>query len=49
MVTGSFEMQVKKNLLLINFALTELANRSDQAVDIGDFAPERDFASTLSA
>src|SRR6516225_10919571 len=36
--------RLKKNLLLIHFALAELANRSDQAVDIGGFAPERDFA-----
>src|ERR1700756_396204 len=46
MVTGSFQMQLQNNLLPINFALAELVNRSDQAVNIGDFAPERDFAST---
>src|SRR5271166_5530618 len=44
MIAGSFELHLELNLLLIDFNLAELANRSNKTVDIRNFALQRNFA-----
>jgi hypothetical protein len=43
MIAGSFKLHLESNLLPVDCDLAKLANRSDKAMDIGNFPLQRNF------